>query len=58
MDSLNSAFETTQLNRRIGAHVQHVFADSVEHRSAEMHVARMLHRGEATEVAPGRYQTT
>ncbi len=37
-------------------HVQHAFADSVEARSAEMHVARMLDRGEATEVEPGRYQ--
>ena len=28
----------------------------VEHRSAELHVARMLARGEAVEVEPGRYQ--
>ncbi|HEY5662659.1 MAG TPA: MBL fold metallo-hydrolase [Ilumatobacter sp.] len=38
-------------------HVQHVFADNVELRCAEMHVRRMLARGEAAEVAPGRYQT-
>jgi glyoxylase-like metal-dependent hydrolase (beta-lactamase superfamily II) len=37
-------------------HVEHVFADSVEHRSAFLHVQRMLERGEATEVEPGRYQ--
>ncbi len=37
-------------------HVDHVFADSVERRCAEMHVARMLARGEAVEVEPGRYQ--
>ena len=37
-------------------HVQHVFADSVERRCAAMHVQRMLVRGEATEVEPGRYQ--
>lgn len=37
-------------------HVQHVFAESVERRCAAMHVQRMLVRGEATEVAPGRYQ--
>jgi len=39
-------------------HVEHVFADSVERRCAEMHVARMLHRGEAVEVDPGRYGAT
>ena len=39
-------------------HVAHVFADSVERRCAEMHVKRMLSRGEATEVAPGRYRAT
>jgi glyoxylase-like metal-dependent hydrolase (beta-lactamase superfamily II) len=39
-------------------HVQHVFADAVERRTAELHVARMLHRGEAGEVEPGRYQRT
>ncbi len=39
-------------------HVQHVFADSVEHRCAVMHVQRMLTRGEATEVEPGRFRAT
>lgn len=39
-------------------HVQHVFADSVERRCAAMHVQRMLVRGEATEVEPGRYRAT
>jgi len=37
-------------------HVQHVFADSVERRCAAMHLQRMLVRGEAHEVEPGRYQ--
>jgi glyoxylase-like metal-dependent hydrolase (beta-lactamase superfamily II) len=37
-------------------HVQSIFADSVEHRSAALHVERMLRRGEAVEVEPGRYQ--
>ncbi len=37
-------------------HVEHVFADSVEQRSAEMHIARMLTRNEASEVEPGRFQ--
>ena len=37
-------------------HVEHVFADSVERRTAELHVARMVERGEATEVTPGRWQ--
>ena len=37
-------------------HVDLVFADSVEQRSAEMHVQRMLRRGEAVEVEPGRYR--
>ena len=37
-------------------HVELAFADSVETRSAQMHVDRMLRRGEATEVEPGRYQ--
>lgn len=36
-------------------HVEHVFADSVEHRCAVMHVQRMLARGEAAEVDPGRF---
>lgn len=39
-------------------HVEHVFADAVERRTADLHVARMLSRGEAAEVAPGRFQTT
>jgi glyoxylase-like metal-dependent hydrolase (beta-lactamase superfamily II) len=39
-------------------HVEMAFAESVERRSAELHVERMLRRGEAAEVAPGHYQTT
>ena len=39
-------------------HVEHVFADSVERRSAEMHLARMQRRGEAHEVEPGRFQAS
>lgn len=39
-------------------HVEHVFADSAEQRCAEMHLRRMLARGEAVEVEPGRYQRT
>ncbi len=39
-------------------HVEVTFADSVERRSAEMHVARMLREGAATEVEPGRYRAT
>jgi glyoxylase-like metal-dependent hydrolase (beta-lactamase superfamily II) len=39
-------------------HVQHVFTDSVEHRCAAMHVQRMLVRGEAVEVEPGRFLAT
>ena len=39
-------------------HVEHVFTNSVEHRTAELHVQRMLDRGEATEVAPGKFQRT
>ena len=39
-------------------HVEHVFANHVERRCAAMHVQRMLIRGEATEVAPGRFQRT
>lgn len=38
------------------SHVDHTFADSVERRCAEMHVARMLRRGEAAEVDPGVYR--
>ncbi len=37
-------------------HVEHVFADNVEQRTAELHIARMLRRGEAAEVEEGRYQ--
>jgi glyoxylase-like metal-dependent hydrolase (beta-lactamase superfamily II) len=37
-------------------HVTHVFADSVERRCAEMHLRRMLARGEAVEVETGRYR--
>ncbi len=37
-------------------HVEHVFAESVERRSAELHLARMIRRGEAAEVEVGRYQ--
>ncbi len=39
-------------------HVEHVFADNVELRSASLHVQRMLDRGEATEVEPGRFKAT
>ena len=39
-------------------HVDHVFADNVERRSATMHLDRMQRRGEATEVEPGRFQAT
>jgi len=39
-------------------HVEMAFVESVERRSAELHVQRMLRRGEAAEVAPGRYQST
>jgi glyoxylase-like metal-dependent hydrolase (beta-lactamase superfamily II) len=37
-------------------HVESSFATTVERRSAELHVARMLQRGEAVEVEPGRFQ--
>ncbi|MGI9646033.1 MAG: MBL fold metallo-hydrolase [Ilumatobacteraceae bacterium] len=37
-------------------HVEHAFADNVERNSAQMHVDRMLRRGEAAEVEPGRYR--
>jgi len=37
-------------------HVQHVFADSVERRSATLHLERMRARGEVAEVEPGHYQ--
>ena len=39
-------------------HVEHSFADAVERRSAELHVQRMLARGEAVEVDDGRFQRT
>ncbi|MGI9597504.1 MAG: MBL fold metallo-hydrolase [Acidimicrobiales bacterium] len=37
-------------------HVEYVFADAVERRTAELHLARMVERGEAGKVEPGRYQ--
>lgn len=37
-------------------HVEHVFADSVEHRTAELHIARMVDRGEVVEVEPGLWR--
>jgi len=37
-------------------HVQSAFADSVEQRSAELHVARMVQRGEASEVGDDRFR--
>lgn len=37
-------------------HVEHVFADNVERRSAILHLDRMQRRGEATEVEPGRFR--
>jgi len=40
------------------SHVKAPFVEAVERRSAEMHVARMLRRGEAVEVAPGRFQAS
>lgn len=40
------------------SHVTAPFVEAVERRSAEMHVQRMIRRGEAAEVAPGRFQTT
>lgn len=36
-------------------HVQLLFADSVERRSAELHLARLIGRGEVRELASGRY---
>lgn len=39
-------------------HVELAFLVSVETRSAEMHLARMLRHGDAIEVEPGRYQAT
>ena len=37
-------------------HVEHSFADSVEVRSATMHINRMLRRDEAVEVEPGLFR--
>lgn len=37
-------------------HVQHVFADAVERRSAELHLRRMLDRGEALEIEHGLFR--
>ncbi|NNC81227.1 MAG: MBL fold metallo-hydrolase [Acidimicrobiales bacterium] len=37
-------------------HVDIPFVETVERRTADLHVARMLARGEATEVAPGLFQ--
>lgn len=39
-------------------HVESVFVDSVERRSASLHLERMLERGEAAEVEPGRFRRT
>jgi glyoxylase-like metal-dependent hydrolase (beta-lactamase superfamily II) len=39
-------------------HVEMAFVESVEARSAELHVQRMLRRGEAVEVEPGKFQRT
>lgn len=38
--------------------VEGTHVDNVERRSASLHIDRMITRGEATEVAPGRYQRT
>jgi glyoxylase-like metal-dependent hydrolase (beta-lactamase superfamily II) len=37
-------------------HVDNVMVEAVETRTAELHLERMLRRGEAHEVEPGRYQ--
>jgi glyoxylase-like metal-dependent hydrolase (beta-lactamase superfamily II) len=39
-------------------HIEHVFADSVERRCAAMHIHRMIVRGEAEQIEPGRYRAT
>lgn len=39
-------------------HVEALHVDAVERRSAELHVQRMLQRGQAHEVEPGRYQSS
>lgn len=36
-------------------HVEGTLVDTVEQRTAELHLARMIDRGEATEVEPGRF---
>lgn len=38
-------------------HVQSSFVDTVERRTADLHLRRMLDRGEAIEVDPGRFQS-
>ena len=37
-------------------HVEGAIVDSVERRSAQLHLERMIERGEAAEIDPGRYQ--
>ena len=37
-------------------HVDIPFVNAVEARSAELHIQRMIARGEAAEVEPGRYK--
>lgn len=37
-------------------HVEHSFADAIESRTAQLHIARMLSRGEAVEVDNGLYR--
>jgi glyoxylase-like metal-dependent hydrolase (beta-lactamase superfamily II) len=39
-------------------HVELAYVAEAEQRTAELHLARMLERGEAREVQPGRYQRT
>lgn len=39
-------------------HVDVPFVDTVERRTAELHLQRMITRGEATEVGPGKFQVT
>ncbi len=39
-------------------HVEMAFVTSVERRSAEMHVARMVRQGDASEIEPGRFRAT
>jgi glyoxylase-like metal-dependent hydrolase (beta-lactamase superfamily II) len=40
------------------AHVQLLFADAVERRSAQLHLDRFLARGQVSEVEPGRFMRT